>query len=124
MKVLIIEDDKFISSVYESELHQQNIEVGIAFDGIDGLEKAKTIKPDLILLDLILPKLNGFEVLKELKNDPETKNIPVIVNSVLSQPSDIKEITDLGAAKYLTKDNNSLQQVIKEITNLLTFIKL
>ncbi len=124
MKVLIIEDDKFISSVYESELHQQNIIVELAFDGLEGLEKAKTSKPDLILLDLILPKLNGFEVLKELKGNPDTKDLPVVVNSVLSQQSDMKEITELGAAKYLAKDNNSLQQVINEIINLLTFIKL
>jgi CheY-like chemotaxis protein len=119
MKVLIIEDDKFISTIYESELHQLNVEVLLAYDGVSGLQKAKETKPDLILLDLILPRLNGFEVLKELKLDEQTKNIPVIINSALKQDKDIQEAISLGALLFLPKDSYSQKQVAKEILDML-----
>jgi DNA-binding response OmpR family regulator len=95
MKVLIIDNDKFTRTVYESELHQQNIEVNVAEDGKDGLDKARKDKPDLIILDLILPKLNGFEVLKELKSDSKLKDVPVLVSSILAQKNDINEASDI-----------------------------
>jgi DNA-binding response OmpR family regulator len=119
MKVLIIEDDKFISTIYESELHQLNVEVILTYDGVSGLEKAKEIKPDLILLDLILPRLNGFEVLRELKLDEQTKTIPVIINSALKQEKDIQEAIGLGALLFLPKDSYSQKQVAKEILDML-----
>lgn len=119
MKVLIIEDDKFTRTVYESELHQENIEVELAEDGETGLEKAQKTKPDLIILDLILPKKNGFEVLEELKKNKKTQRIPVVVSSALSQKTDIDEIMKLGAAEYLPKENYSLKQIIKEVLNIL-----
>jgi CheY-like chemotaxis protein len=115
MKVLIIEDNKFVRTVYESELHQENIEVELAEDGVVGLEKAQTLKPDLILMDLILPKKNGFILLEELKADPKTKKIPVIVTSALNQKSDIDETMKLGAIKYFTKDSYSQKQIIQEV---------
>jgi DNA-binding response OmpR family regulator len=119
MKVLIIEDDKFISTIYESELHQLNVEVVLAYDGVSGLQTAKEIKPDLILLDLILPRLNGFEVLRELKLDEQTKTIPVIINSALKQEKDIQEAIGLGALLFLPKDSYSQKQVAKEILDML-----
>lgn len=123
MKILIIEDDKFISTVYESEFHQQNIEVELAFDGIAGLAKARECKPDLILLDLILPKLNGFEVLREIKADPEISKIPVIVSSSLNQSSDIDEVINLGATKFFAKETSSPKQVVKEIIDIILMTK-
>ena len=119
MKVLIIDDDKFIRTVYESELHQENIEVELAEDGEKGLEKARSVKPDLILLDMILPGMSGFELLEKLKADDELKKIPVVVFSSLNQQSDIDEAVKLGAVKYLPKDTHSPSQIVEEIKKIL-----
>lgn len=119
MRVLIIEDNKFIRTVYESELHQENIEVDLAEDGIKGLEKAREKAPDLIILDLILPRKNGFDVLEELKSDAKLKKIPVVVASALSQKSDMDEAMNLGAIKYFPKDSYSQKQIIQEVLNVL-----
>jgi two-component system, OmpR family, response regulator VicR len=114
MKVLIIDDDNFIRTVYKSALNQENIEVEVAADGDEGLAKAKQFKPDAILLDMILPKKDGFEVLKGLKS----KKIPTIVFSSLHQQGDIDEALRLGAMKYLPKDQYSPGQIIDEIKKL------
>ena len=119
MKVLIIDDDVFVRTVYESELHQENIEVVLAGDGNAGMEIARAEKPNVILLDLIMPNKDGFTVLAELKADPELASIPVIVSSVLGQQSDIDEVMSLGAIKYLPKDLYSPNQVIEEIKKTL-----
>lgn len=119
MKVLIIDDDIFVQTIYESELHQENIEVFLASDGVEGMELAKSEKPNVILLDLIMPKKDGFVFLKECKNDPELSAIPVIVSSALSQQSDIDEVMGLGALKYLPKEEYSPNQVIEEIKKTL-----
>jgi DNA-binding response OmpR family regulator len=119
MKVLIIEDNKFVRTVYEAELHQENIEVELAEDGEVGLAKALNTKPDLILMDLILPRKNGFVLLEELKADAKTKKIPVVVTSALGQKSDIDEVMKMGAIKYFTKDNYSQKQIIQEVLKLL-----
>lgn len=119
MKVLIIDEDKFACSIYESELHQQNVEVVFAADGVAGAQKAKEEKPDLIIMELILTKKNGFDLLAEIKKDEATKNIPVVVCSALSQESDINEAMATGAAKYFSKDTFSLKQVTKEVLDIL-----
>lgn len=119
MKILIIEDDKFTSKLYESEFHQENIEVELAADGEEGIKKARKTKPDLILLDLILPKINGFEVLEILKNEKKLKNIPVVILSALSQQVDIDEAMKLGAVKYLSKEDYSHKQITQEVLNVL-----
>lgn len=119
MKVLIIDDDKFIQTVYESELHQENIEVFLANDGVEGLELAKKEKPDVILLDLIMPHMDGFIFLRECKKAPKLKKIPVIVSTALEQQRDIDEVMGLGALKYLPKDQYSPNQVIEEIKKTL-----
>lgn len=119
MKVLVIDGDKFAQNIYLSELHQENIAVEVAEDGEEGLKKARETDPKIIILELILTKLNGFEVLKELKNDKKTKDIPVVVCSSLSQEDDIKEAMDLGAVKYFSKEDYSLKQVTREVIEML-----
>ena len=119
MKVLVIDEDKFAQSVYESELHQQNISVELAKDGLEGVEKAKETKPDIIILELIVTKKNGFEVLEEIKQDADIKNTPVVVCSSLSQKNDVDEAMRLGALKYFSKEEYSLKQVVKEVMNIL-----
>ena len=90
-----------------------------ALDGEVGLKLAKSGKPDLILLDLILPKIDGFEVLKKIKPDPETKDIPVIVLTNLEESEDVQRAIDLGAKNYLVKANYSLREVVEKIKKAL-----
>jgi len=114
-KVLIVEDDHFISSAYKTKLTKELFEVELAFDGEEALEKARTFMPDIILLDLIMPKKDGFETLKELKNDSKLKKIPVIVSSNLGQKEDIEKALTAGAKDYFVKSDISLNELIEKI---------
>jgi DNA-binding response OmpR family regulator len=114
-KLLLAEDDKFISRAYNDGLTKAGYEVVLAMDGAEALKMVKEDKPDMVLLDLIMPQKNGFEVLTELKADNETKNIPVIILSNLGQDSDIEKGKKLGAVDYLIKSNFSLKEVIEKI---------
>lgn len=114
-KILFIDDDNFLRKVYNSELTENGYEVILAIDGKEGLEKAKLEKPNLIILDMILPVMNGFEVLTGLKNNDETKHIPVIILSNLGQEIDKKKGIDLGAIDYLVKDNTTLNIIVDKI---------
>ena len=104
--VLIIDDDRFFLEFYRAELSQYNVKVDFASDGEEGLKKAIELKPDVILLDIILPKKDGFEVLEELKGIEETKDIPVIINSTLRAKSDVDKLLKLGAIKAFNKLHN------------------
>ena len=119
-KILIIEDDKFLLKAYNIKLRKEKFNVILATDSISGFELAKKEKPSLIILDLLLPKMNGFEFLKKIKSNEELKNIPIIVISVLGQKADQKKAIELGAEKYLIKTDNTLKEIIKNINNILT----
>ena len=114
-KILLAEDDKFISRAYKDGMERAGFEMIIAFDGIEAIEKINREKPDLILLDLIMPDKNGFEVLEEIKMDDGLKNIPVVILSNLGQDSDIEKGKALGAADYLIKSNLSMKEVIEKV---------
>lgn len=114
-KVLIIEDDEHISKIYNIKLKAEGIDVTIARDGVEGLEKVVSEDPALILLDLMTPKRDGFEVLAEIKKMPNRKDVPVIILSNLGQQSDIDRVMALGAADYLIKANLSFQEVVLKI---------
>lgn len=116
-KVLIIEDDKFLLKLYSEKLQREGYSVIGATTGEEGLEKTLAEKPDLIILDLILPRKSGFEVLKEIKANPQIKDIPIVILSILGQKSDIKKGLELGANAYLAKPDffiNKLSEVVKE----------
>lgn len=119
-KILIVEDDNFIADLYERELKNDGFEVTVAGDGIIGEVKAKEIKPDLILLDIMLPNRNGLDLLKILKEDPLTKAIKVLVLSNLGQEEAIKKALDMGAEGYLIKSSYTPKEVLNEIK---TFFK-
>lgn len=102
-KILIIEDEKNIMLVYSQLLKKENYEVLTAEDGLKGLELAQEELPDLILLDLVLPKLDGFKILSTLKEDDETKEIPVIIISARSDKESIETTLKSGAENYLVK---------------------
>lgn len=116
-KILIIEEDKFLIKLYSDKLRREDFEVVAAISGKEGLSKVFVEKPDLVLLDLILPQKSGFEILVEMKLNPETEDIPVIILTNLSQESDIKRGLELGAVTYLVKTEfsiNRLPEVINE----------
>ncbi|PIR06957.1 MAG: response regulator [Candidatus Komeilibacteria bacterium CG11_big_fil_rev_8_21_14_0_20_36_20] len=118
-KILFIDDDNFLRKVYKSELSEHNYEVVLAANGDEGLAKANTEDPDLIILDMIMPKKNGFEVLIELQGNAKTKNIPVIILSNLGQDDDVKKGLDLGAVDYLVKDNITLVDIVNKVSQYL-----
>lgn len=114
-KILIVEDDQFLVKIYQTKLESEGFDIELALDGEEGIKKAAKFMPELILLDLILPKMNGFEVLKKLKSEEKTKNIPVIILSNLGQESDVKQGKELGAADYLVKSDHSINEIIDKI---------
>lgn len=116
-KILIIEDDKFLLKLYSDKLQREGFKVFESLTGEEGLNKVLAEKPDLVILDLILPGKNGFEVLSEMKLNPETKEIPVIILSNLGQETDIKRGLEMGAAAYLVKTDfsvNQLPEIVRE----------
>jgi len=114
-KILIIEDDVFLGDLISKKLKQEGFEVIHATDGQQGIEKAKETNPDLILLDLILPEMDGFEALKTLKSTVETDSIPVIILSNLGQKEDVERGFDLGADDYLIKAHFTPDEIIKRV---------
>lgn len=117
--VLLVEDDRFLASMYEKKLKLEGFEAVVAHDGDEGARLCKEIKPDVILLDILLPKKSGFEVLKIVKDTPECKDIPVIILSNLSQQSDIHRCLELGATDYLIKSHFMPSEVIQKIEQVL-----
>jgi DNA-binding response OmpR family regulator len=118
-KILIIEDDFFIRELYERQFTKDGYTVLSAEDGPSGLVLANQEKPQLILLDIMLPKLNGLDLLRTLKTKDETKDIPVILLTNLGQESVIKEGFELGAESYLIKSAYTPSQIIEEVKNFL-----
>lgn len=114
-KILIVEDDEFLLKAYKIKLVQAGFKLFMAKDGEKGVEMMKKYLPDLVILDLMLPKLTGFEFLKRVKKDPKTKHIPVVVLSVLGQKTDWEKAMSLGAAEYFIKTDYTLDDVIKRI---------
>jgi len=118
-KLLIVEDDFFVRDLYTRELSREGFEVVSAEDGAEGLLKVVEEKPDLVLLDIMLPKMSGLAVLKTLKEKEETKNIPVVLLTNLGQDSVIREGFTLGAIGYLIKAAYTPTQIIEEVKKFL-----
>lgn len=118
-KILVVEDETFLVKIYSVKLKKEGYDVTLATDGEEAIKMAAETKPDLILLDLILPKLNGFEALEEIRKNASLKKTPVIVLSNLGQEEDIKRAESLGATDYLVKANFSIQDVVSKIKTVL-----
>ncbi len=118
-KVLVVEDDKFLREMISRKLDKEGYEVSQAIDGEMGETKAKEEKPDMILLDLILPGIDGFEVLERIKNDPEVKDIPVVILSNLGQKSEVERGLNLGAKDFLIKAHFTPGEIIKKIREII-----
>ncbi len=118
-KILLVEDDNFIIDIYVTKLKEVGFSVQSAVNGEDALAKIKQSRPDLVLLDIVLPQVTGFEFLQEIKSMPELKNVPVIVISNLGQKKEVEKGLSLGAAKYLIKAHYTPTEVVEEIRAVL-----
>ena len=118
-RILIVEDDKFLRRACEKSLRQLGYDVTTAVDGEEGLMKAQEALPDLVLLDLLMPKLSGMEVLRALKGAENTRGIPVLILSNSSREQDIQEIMEMGAAGYHVKADLSLEALGREVKRVL-----
>ena len=118
-KVMLVEDDPTMVKMYSTKLGLEGFAVEIACDGEEGLKKIKELLPDLVVLDLMIPKMGGMEVLEQLRADPKTKSLPVIVLSNLSQEQDIQRSHQLGVSEFLIKANFTPGQVVEKIKSIL-----
>lgn len=119
-KILLVEDDRFLSIAYKEGLEWDGFETIVAKDGVEAMEKVRSEQVDLILLDLVMPRKDGFEVLKELKGDNKLKGIPVIILSNLGQNSEVRKGKECGAVDYLVKSNSSMEEVVQKVRKHLT----
>ena len=118
-KILIIEDDKFLRELIARKLTDEGFDIVEAVDGEDGIKKIKETKPDLVLLDLILPSIDGFEVLSKVKEDEGIASIPIIILSNLGQKEEVEKGLDLGAVDYLIKAHFTPGEIVEKIKNIL-----
>ncbi len=117
--VLLVEDDVFLSGIYQKKFEMEGYKVSPAENGEKGLNDAKKKKPDIILLDILLPKLDGFAVLEQLKADPTTKDIPVILLTNLGQKDDVEKGLEAGAVDYLIKAHFKPSEIVEKVKKVL-----
>lgn len=118
MTILLIEDDNFFQKFYSTKLRDNNVMVEVASNGEEGLQKMIEARFDLILLDLVMPKLDGFEVLRERAKNDDLKKVPVLVFSTLGQEQDIEKAIQLGATDYQNKTFFNFEELMKKIVTL------
>jgi two-component system alkaline phosphatase synthesis response regulator PhoP len=118
-KILLVEDDEFLSEILSGKLKEAGFEVNLANNAPEGLNLTKSIKFDLILLDLILPGMDGFEFLKIFKGEPNNSSAPVVVLSNLGQEEEIKRAKILGAEDFMIKAHHTTKEIIEKIKKIL-----
>ena len=123
MRILVIEDDTFFQNFYKTKLEEKGFRVDIASNGNEGLKIAKTLKPDVIILDIIMPEKDGFEVLKDLSANGTLSKIPVLVFSTLGQESDVQKAKAMGAKDYINKSFFDLDKLVNKIYSVANIIK-
>lgn len=119
IKILLVEDEEILLTALSEELKQEGFEVVGAKDGAEGVEKAASEKPDLVLLDLVMPRLDGIGALKQMKEQDNTKDIPVVILTNLSDYDKISDALSLGAMDYLVKANYRLEELVVKIKTVL-----
>ncbi len=118
-KILIIEDDRFIAKMYQTKLSLEGYDVDVAENGQIGVEKIKSFQPDLVLLDIIMPEMDGFGVLEVIRDDAAINSTPVIIMSNLAQEDHLKRAKALGAKDYIVKSQYTPLDVVKKIQEVL-----
>ena len=117
--ILLVEDDSFLANIYKTKFEMEGFSVNVAENGELGLKEAKKKKPDLILLDILLPKMDGFTVLQHLKADSALKDVPVILLTNLGQKDDVEKGLKLGAADYLIKAHFKPSETVDKVKKVL-----
>lgn len=117
--IVLVEDDTFLANIYKTKFEMEGFKVTVAEDGVAGIEEVKKKKPDLVLLDILLPKMDGFTVLENLKKDPEVKDIPVILLTNLGQKDDVDKGLQMGAADYLIKAHFKPSETVDKVKKVL-----
>lgn len=118
-KILLIEDEEIMIDLLQRKLTQEGYEISVTRDGEEGLKTMREVSPDLILLDIIMPKMGGFEVMEEMQKDKELKKIPVIIISNSGQPVEIDRAQKLGAKDWLIKIEFDPQEVVEKVKKLI-----
>jgi len=118
-KILIVEDEEFLALALRDNLESEGYSVDTAYNGEEAVEHIKKIKPNIILLDILMPKKDGFFVLEEVKKNPEWKLIPVIVLSNLGEDTAIKQAMEMGADDYFVKSQHPIEEVIEKVKEYL-----
>ncbi|MGC9610631.1 MAG: response regulator [Minisyncoccia bacterium] len=118
-KILLVEDEPMLSNLLRQRLERENFQVTTAHDGAEAVKILKQEKPDLILLDIILPKMSGFEVMEAMRGDPSIQAAPVVVVSNLGQESDVEHGQSLGAVGYFVKAQMSIEDLVSKIREFL-----
>lgn len=117
--ILLVEDDPFIADIYATRLKEDGFTVDLASDGQECLDKIREKKPDLLVLDIVLPRIDGWEILEEIRKDNKLKDTKVIIISNLSQKSEVQKGMELGALKYLIKAYYTPAEIIQEVKKIL-----
>lgn len=117
--VLVIEDDVFLANIYKTKFEMEGFKISLADNGETGLAEIKKKKPDIVLLDILMPKMDGFAVLEKMKADEATKNIPVILLTNLGQKDDVDKGLEMGAAGYLIKAHFKPSEVVDKVKDVL-----
>ena len=118
-RILLVEDDPFLIDIYTTKLKEAGFKIEVATDGEEGLRKLTEKKFDLLVLDIVLPQIDGWEILKKIKQDLKLKSLPVLILSNLGQKGEVEKGMKLGATKYLIKAHYTPSEVIEEIKEVL-----
>src|SRR3989344_9111032 len=119
VKILLVEDDPFLSEIYAVKFKEAGFDIFVAGEGGLGVRKAREWKPELILLDLVMPTMDGFDVLREARSDSGLSNIPIVVLSNLGEEDHVRRGMELGAADYLIKAQYTPTEVVARVKNIL-----
>ncbi len=119
VNILLVEDDAFLANIYKTKFEMEGFKVSVSENGEEGLKDAKKKKPDIILLDILLPKMDGYTVLHNLKQDAELKNVPVILLTNLGQKDDVEKGLEMGAADYLIKAHFKPSETVAKVRKVL-----
>lgn len=117
--ILVVEDDDFLSTLLTTRFQQAGFNVLVAKDGDEAIEALKTNKPNLIMLDIILPKKSGFEVLEQIQNDPTLQKAPVVITSNLGQQSDVERGRSMGVMEYFVKAETPIEDMVARINQIM-----
>lgn len=119
-KILIVDDDDLVVRMYKKKFENEGYEVHTARDGEEGLQSVRSSVPDLMLLDVMMPRANGIEVLKKIKEDPHTRNIPVLIlTNMGNSDAEVEKIIGLGASAYIVKANKKPSEIVSQVKEIL-----